>query len=282
VHDVIVRGLRIRDAAGGYTGESPYDCLLVYGPGAYNIVIDHVSIYNCADGGIDISTGPQNLTVQWSIVSTVKLALWGSTSSSASAITDRISVHHSMFICGPETISRGIGCDRAPLIRASGYPVTVDIRNNIIEGWIRANGTKIEAAAEVNVVGNAYIPRPDSTFSQRQASIAVHPGTRVYTAGNIELGAPPRPDLDLNGNHLSSLPAPTVASRELGCVVRDAGMHPRDVLDAHVATFVAQVPERCTEAVLPAMVPPTTPDVEHLPPAPSPPDMATSEQPFYR
>jgi pectate lyase len=263
VHDVIVRGLRIRDTAGGYTGESSYDCLLVYGSGAYNIVVDHVSVHNCADGGIDISTGPQNVTVQWSIISTAKLALWGSTSSSVTAITDRISVHHSMLICGPEAI--WAGCDRAPLIRASGYPVTVDLRNNVFEGWLRANGTKIEAAAEVNVVGNAYIPRRDSSFSQRQASIAVNPGTRVYTAGNIELGVAPRPNLNDNGNETRPFPAAPVTDQPLGCVLRDAGMHPRDATDKSLLPYVSQVPASCDETPIP---PPSFP-----PPAVERPDL---------
>ena len=256
MHEIIVRGLRIRDVAGGYAGKSSTDCLLVYGPGSYNIVIDHVSIYNCSDGGLDISSGPTNITVQWTIVSAVKLALWGATSSSTASATDRISVHHSMFICGPEAISRGIGCDRAPLIRASDHAVTVDLRNNVFEGWIRANGTKIEAAAEVNVVGNAYIPRADSTFDHRQDSIAVNSGTRVYTAGNIELGPEPRPNLNHNGNEARPLPAPAITERELACVVRDAGMHPRDAVDRTLASYASRVPGDCDGSSTPPPPPP--------------------------
>jgi pectate lyase len=247
VHDVIVRGLRIRDA-GLKRGKTSHDCIGVNGPGAYNIVIDHVSIYNCGDGGIDISSGPKNITIQWSIVSTGKLALWGSTSSSPRNDTDRISMHHTMLICGPDAISEGVGCDREPLVRAGGYPVSVDLRHNIFEGWIRDNGTKIEPAAQVNVVGNAYLPRPDSTFSHRQHSIAVKHGTRVFTADNVELGAPPRPDLNVNRNAQSPLPAPPITGRELGCVVRFAGMHPRDGIDEQLLAFVSRVPDTCTNA----------------------------------
>jgi pectate lyase len=257
VHDVIVRGLRIRDA-GLKPGKTSTDCIGVYGPGAFNIVIDHVSIYNCGDGGIDISSGPKNITIQWSIVSTGKLALWGSTSSSRRTDTDRISMHHTMFICGPDTISEGMGCDREPLVRASGYPVSVDLRNNVFEGWIRDNATKIEPAARVNAVGNAYIPRHDSTFSHRQQSIAVRPGARVHAADNFDLGAPPRPDLNVNGNEAAALPAPPVTARPLGCVVRDAGMHPRDAIDRQLVTFVTRVPDACAGAHPPEPSPPAT------------------------
>jgi hypothetical protein len=244
VHDVIVRGLRIRDAGpppSSSSGKSSTDCIGVKGPGAFNIVIDRISIHNCADGGIDISSGPKDITIQWSIVSTRKAMLWGSTSSSPQRDTDRISLHHSMLICGAERI----GCDRLPLVRANGYPLRADIRHNVFEGGLRANATKIEPAAEVNVVGNAYIPRPASTLAQRQDSIAVNPGTRVYTAGNVELGASPRPELDSNGNEAHPFSAPPITERALGCVVRGAGMHPRDAVDRQLLRSVTSVPEDC-------------------------------------
>ena len=93
-------------------------------------------------------------------------------------------MHHSMMICN----DRPAGCDRFPLIRASGFPMRVDLRRNVFEGWIRANGTKIESPAHVNVVGNAYIPRSAATFSQRAASLQVDAGSRVFTVDNVELG----------------------------------------------------------------------------------------------
>jgi pectate lyase len=242
-HDIIVRGLRIREVGGAPARKSSTDCLGLNGPGVMNIVIDHVSISDCADGGIDISSGPKNITIQWSIVSASKAMLWGSTSSSTFRSTDRISMHHTVVMCGDDDR----GCDRFPLIRASGYAVTADLRHNIFGRWLRANGTKIEAAARANVVGNAYLPRPDSSFSQRQQSIAVAPGTRVYTAGNLELGAPPRPDLDENGNEAHPLPAPAVTPRALGCVIRDAGMHPRDAVDQALLAYASPVPSGCND-----------------------------------
>jgi hypothetical protein len=248
-HDVIVRGLRIRGAGGGFSGKSSTDCIGLKGPGTYNVVIDHVSIHDCADGGIDITAGPRDVTIQWSIVSTRKAMLWGSTSSSRSHATDRISMHHTALICGPGPLIDGAGCDRFPLIRASAYVLKADLRRNIFSGWLRANGTKVEPAAWVNVVGNAYIPAPHSTLPQRQRSIAVKPGTRVHTARNVELGAPPRPDLNANGNEADPMPAPSIAEHELACVARDAGMHPRDAVDQQLLTVGSQVPGACADAL---------------------------------
>jgi hypothetical protein len=256
-HDVIVRGLRIRDAGGGFAGKGSIDCIGLRGPGTFNVVIDHVSIHNCADGGIDISTGPQDITIQWSIVSTRKALLWGATSSSPTKATDRISMHHTAVICGEPPLIDGVavGCDRFPLIRASDHELRADLRYNILSGWLRSNGTKIEPAARVNVIGNAYVPHPASTFSERQQSIAAHPGTRVYTADNVDLGPPPRPDLNVKRDEASPLPAPPVTPRGLGCVVRDAGMHPRDAVDERlIASISPPVPADCAGAPLP--VPP--------------------------
>jgi pectate lyase len=262
---IIVRGLRIRDA--GLAGDGT-DCVLVFGA-SHHIVFDHLSISNCGDGGIDISAGPKDITIQWTLISTTIPSLWGSTDDLARD-TDRITMHHSAFICGGRPV-----CDRFPLIRANGFPVRVDFRHNILEGWTRSNGTKPEASAQVNVVGNAYIPRPESSLDQRQSSVQAPSGTRVYTAGNVDLGATPRPDLNNNGNESQPLPAPAVSPSELGCVVRNAGMSPRDSEDARILTFVSAVPVGCSLVGSTTPTTPTPPPSEPTPPpASSPPVVA--------
>jgi hypothetical protein len=242
-HDIVVRGLRIRDVGRPSGRKSSTDCVGLNGPGVFNIVLDHLSIANCADGGIDISSGPKNVTIQWSVISTGKALLWGSTSSSDRKDTDRISMHHTMVICGTDAL----GCDRFPLVRASGYAVRADVRRNVFGRWLRASGTNIEPAAWVNVIGNAYLPHPESLFSHRQESLAVHPGARVYTEGNVELGRPPRPDLNKNGNETRPMPAPPITEHQLGCVLRDAGMHPRDPVDRTLVALAAAAPSDCDE-----------------------------------
>ena len=230
------------------------DCISVYGGAVSRLVFNHMSIVGCGDGSIDISTGPKDITIQWSILSTWKGALWGTTGGgSATAVTDRISMHHTLMVCN----DRPVGCDRFPLIRASGFLTRVDLRNNVFEGWIRANGTKIEDGAWVNIVGNAYIPRADSTFDQRERSLGSNDDARVFTAGNIELGPTPRPNLDDNGNQSSPFPAPAISARPLGCVVRDAGAHPRDSVDARLARWISEVPAGCSD--VPSSPPPPPP-----------------------
>ena len=232
---MIVRGLRIRDA--GLSDKS--DCISIYGV-TQHVVIEHVSISNCGDGAVDISAGPKDITLQWNLFSTRIPHLWGSTTDSPRADTDRISMHHSLVICGGLPV-----CDRFSLIRASGFPLRADLRENVFQGWTRTNGTKIEPAARVNVVGNAYIPRPESTFEQRAASLQVNDGTRVYASGNVELGEAPRPNLNDSGNAPAPLPAPAITPVALGCVVQGAGMTPRDAEDQRLLVFVSAVTAVC-------------------------------------
>src|SRR5205085_1560354 len=57
-HDIIVRGLRVRD---------PVDDAFRVAYNAYNIVLDHVSAQGAGDGSIDVSQGAHDVTVAWSI-----------------------------------------------------------------------------------------------------------------------------------------------------------------------------------------------------------------------
>src|SRR5262245_8066784 len=58
-HDVIVRGIRVRD--------TPLDGIQVAN-GAYNVVIDHVSVHGSGDGNLDITEESHHVTVSWSIL----------------------------------------------------------------------------------------------------------------------------------------------------------------------------------------------------------------------
>ena len=58
-HDVIVRGIRVRD--------SLLDGMQV-AAGAYNVVIDHVSVHGSGDGSLDITEDARDVTVSWSIL----------------------------------------------------------------------------------------------------------------------------------------------------------------------------------------------------------------------
>jgi pectate lyase len=226
---VIIRGVRMRNA-----GETSRDCILLFGQQTHHVVIEHNSLSQCGDGALDISAGPKDITIQWNIFSDNIAHLWGSTDNLPQD-TDRISYHHNLHVCGGLAV-----CDRMPLIRAKGFAVQVDYRHNVVQGALRANGMNIEAGALVNVVGNAFIPRPETSASDRNN--VIRGAGHYYTAENVELGATPRPNLNDSGNEPTPFPGPPITAYGVGCAVAKAGVHPRDAEDTRLLTYVTEVP----------------------------------------
>jgi pectate lyase len=172
-HDVIVRGLRVRDA-GQATCEGMTDhdgqCWdgIQIKNGASRVVIDHVSIDNASDGALDI-TGSSDVTVQWSILSgTAKQSLIGE--------SPRVSMHHNLFIEG-QTRQPQVGWSQPPA--GSTRDVDLDLRNNVIWGF-SAYGTIVRSGALANVVNN-YYSSPSRTLLKQ---VLVVEQARVHAAGN--------------------------------------------------------------------------------------------------
>jgi pectate lyase len=169
VHDVIVRGLRIRNAGQGtcggiddHTAGACWDGIQIKS-GATRVVIDHVSIDNASDGAIDIARS-SDVTVQWSILS-------GTGKSSLIEGSTRVSMHHNLFI-DAQNRNPQAQWDTSP-------PATVlDFRNNLVWGYA-AYGTVVLGKATANVVQNYYhsAARPEP----RQALVA---HGRAYASGN--------------------------------------------------------------------------------------------------
>jgi pectate lyase len=154
-HDVIVRGIRVRDSA--------IDGIQV-GSGAYNVVIDHVSVEGSNDGNIDI-TESTDVTVSWSI-------LGGNNKNMLVKYRPaRITLHHNLFVDS---------ATRNPQIRMDerdtpATEVTVDMRNNVVAHWT-GYAAMVWPGARVNVVNNYFTSGDDA--------LAV-PGARAYVAGNL-------------------------------------------------------------------------------------------------
>jgi pectate lyase len=179
---VIIRGVRMRKAGG-----TSRDCILLFGQQTHHVVIEHNSLSQCGDGALDISAGPR--TSRSSGTSSATTSPTGGSTDNLPEDTDRISYHHNLHVCGGLAV-----CDQMPLIRAKGFAVQLDYRHNVVQGALRANGMNIEAGALVNVVGNAFIPRPETSASDRNN--VIRGAGHYYTAENVELGATPRPNLN--------------------------------------------------------------------------------------
>jgi hypothetical protein len=226
-HDVIVTGLRIRDAAG--------DGLRI-AHGAYNVVIDHVSIQGAADGNLDI-TESHDVTVQWSVlaepadVQKNMLIKYGPA---------RITLHHNVFVGAQQ---------RNPQVKidddgTTATDTTLDMRNNVVWDWLDGYGTLVASGARANVADNVY-SSPYSGRDEREKAIRVDEG-RAWVAGNMSLDN--LRDLDSAGTERAPFDAPWVDTQP-GCVagpavLAGAGVRPLDAVDeVYLARVVLPVCE---------------------------------------
>ncbi len=227
-HDVVIRGIRVRDAAG--------DGIQI-AFGAHNIVVDHVSIHGAGDGNLDITEQAHDVTVSWSILAAPASGKNMLIKYNAS----RISMHHNLFI-DAETRNPSVATDDA------GTPATeiiVDFRNNVIWNWGEGYGTRIQSGAWVNAVNNLYGSPRSSVDGQRRA-LRVCTGAcpedppeailfgRLYASGNFSADAPGFSLNDGGTERNAFAAAPTTTEDTcLGAfrVLADAGVRPLDGLD---------------------------------------------------
>lgn len=230
-HDVIIRGLRIRDVGQNGVGDG-----ISVTEGAYNVLVDHVSIGDTADGSIDVTRRAHDVTIQWSMLqrkprhNLLSITSYGAT---------RVSYHHNLFIGGES---------RSPQAswNVSGAPpeVVADIRNNLIWDFGEL-GTTVVHGATANVVANYYHSSTPHTPGQA-LQVKTSEGSRVWADGNLSQNG-----ADVDGQSTETAPFPalpletTDACAAAHEVVRGAGARP---LDAHDRAFVSSVRPSCAGA----------------------------------
>jgi pectate lyase len=214
VHDVIVRGLRIRDS-------SVDGVQVAYG--AYNIRLEHMSVSGSVDGNLDITESAHDVTVAWSILAAPAPP---QKNSLIKYQPSRITLHHNAFAGASQ---------RNPLVSIDdvGSPAvdtTVDMRNNLVRGWAGGHGTMVRNRALVNMVANYF----DTAGSDATDSVVVDLATapRVYMAGNQ---ASDGRALDQLGTEPAPFAAAGVTTQD-ACeaahlVVAQAGVRPLDATD---------------------------------------------------
>lgn len=237
-HDAIVRGIRVRN--------SPQDGIQI-AYGAYNVVIDHVSIHGSGDGNLDITEDSHDVTVSNSILAEP-------TSGKTMLIkynASRITLHHNIFVKGL-TRNPNVSIDNA------GTPATdttLDLRNNLVWDWGSGWGTFVHNGAWVNVVNNFY----SAPGGDAPDGLIVDTATaRAYVQGNLN---PQFPGINTVGNEASSFPAPLVDSQD-ACtaasqVLSGAGVRPLDALDQQYLTPISLT--SCTSDSTPPAVSITAP-----------------------
>lgn len=231
-HDVIVRGIRVRDSTG--------DCIQI-GERAFNVVVDLVSTFGCGDGNIDITTRAHDITVSWSILAGGPIHKLMLIKYKAS----RISLHHNLFVQGsrnPQVSLEGSG---------PATDTTVDMRNNVVWDWGFGYGTLVRYGPWANVISNYYGNPGGDAIDKLQAVIvcrgdgvetpssflwcdqgAVASSAKAYASGNVSGDGV---DLASAGNEPAPFAAPPVETQETcaaaNLVLEHAGVRPADTID---------------------------------------------------
>lgn len=251
VHDIIIRGLRIRNSRGCDHGCPTLGGGVLVGQGAYNVVIDRVSIQGSENFTVSVNKGARDVTIQDSIMAENQgkvqlLALiHGGGRSSRGERTQHVTMHHNLFIGGSE---------RMPQVKWSetgeeSPDTLLDFRNNLVWNWRNA-GTQVWKGAKANVVANYYYAPNAWEARQRRAIFFCHAGSkppqcrgdrptlfaRAYIADNVS-GAGPAITGYLNslGTESAPFPAPPVQTTD-ACtaarhVLEKAGVRPLDAID---------------------------------------------------
>jgi pectate lyase len=206
--NIIVRGLRIRDSGNDGIHIAPHTGDIA------GIVVDHCSVTNSADGGIDV-TGRygfivSDVTLSWNYIAGSGAPCAKGTCGGGSLIkygVTRISVHANFW---DKNLRRNPAIDGGAIINGT----LADVRGNVVTAYAES-GVQILNGARANVVGNFLDGVKPAWF----------PWSYVYAADNVMLGGP-------SGTQAVPWPVPA----PVGAVTRDvvaayAGAQPRDELD---------------------------------------------------
>ncbi|HEV8718312.1 MAG TPA: CARDB domain-containing protein [Candidatus Binatia bacterium] len=249
-HDIIVRGLRIRD---------PFEDAFRIAYNAYNIVLDHVSAQGAGDGNIDVTEDSHDVTVSWSIFA-------DPASQRNSLLAYRawhISMHHNLFI-GSE--------DRDPFMAydyegTASSNLNLEFWNNLVWDWGGGSGTRIAHGSKANVVNN-YFYSPGDDGDNTDALIVCQPQSptfpaenegdcenydptffaRAYVAGNVD-PAPLGRDLNAVGTETSAFPGEPVTTQDACAaatdVLTEAGAVPLDSTDRSYLSSITLQADLC-------------------------------------
>ena len=181
--NIILRHLRIRE--NGYSARSAADCICIIS-GCYNIMVDHCSLTWARDEVVNPWGLCGDITFQWCIFEGYGPHGFGPLNGAGS---DRITIHHCLFAhnMGRNPLITG-NVGRLETEFPNPNPI-IDVRNNLIYGWFNVGGTALDNAAFVNLVGNRYLPGPNT--DPTRICITVGGDAKAWLRGNI---SPNRPD----------------------------------------------------------------------------------------
>ncbi len=215
--DVIVRGVRVRNGL-----NDGFHVATKNGHSIANIVIDHCSITNNSDGGIDVTGDGEFMVTDVTIIGNYLAGNGGPCAKGmcggASLMkyrADRVSYYYNLW---DKNLRRCPGVSG----ENGGYEAIADIRYNVVRSP-EQSGIQIREGARANVVSN--------TLDGPTATIAIKLwGGHAYVRENPS-------DLEGDGDLAAPLPVPSPPPpRSAADVSRDAGAQPADAVDRYYMT----------------------------------------------
>jgi hypothetical protein len=171
-HDIIVRGIRVCDSIGCDRCPTSGAGISV-GRGAYNIVLDHVSVQGAQDQALGMGKEAHDVSVQRSIFAESESATGKNLPVLISASTKRVSMHHRLLIKGYERLPQVLWS----LSGAQTPETRIDFRNNLIWEW-RSVATQLWKGTRANVVANYYYTPGGTENTHKHAIYFCHAGLK--------------------------------------------------------------------------------------------------------
>lgn len=167
-NDVLIQHLRVRPGNQGDIDAAANDAIEMLGnrdndgvPGAWNVVLDHVSASWAEDEVVSTWFGAHDITVSWSIVSEgLNRSRHSKGDHSCGMViggySDRVSVHHTLFASNHS---------RNPLYKHGG---THEFTDNLVYNWgaLSTDALESKPQAFINILRNVYVPGPATTLRQ--------------------------------------------------------------------------------------------------------------------
>ena len=268
-HDVIIRGIRVH-IINNQPGQEDGIAIVA---GAYNIVIDHVSVRGASDENIGINNA-HDITISSSILADPLLPR--STNMIITNGANRISLHNNLFFNADRRSPWISWLEVAPSTTLpSESPDTVaDVRNNLM--WEVSNeesshGVVVFGGAKANIIDNFFKATTGSSERAQKRVIVVCRGLnieiedtefcetrpefplgRAFVANNLSADAWTR-HINTKGTETAPFAAPLVdttdACTAAKLVLADAGALPRDAADQQ---FISSILLPCPEIISPA------------------------------
>lgn len=202
VTDVVVLGVRYRgtDSLARHTGQNASDCINL--TSVQKAVVARSSFFGCVDEGVSIERSARDsfinadITIQENLFWEQCMIDCQEGRGHARPINlsrgwDRVAIHHNLMVGNQRRQPQVAGC--------VGHPECTDVDHwpdnptafvgyNLIGYWSE-QATHVKNGARADIVGNVYIPGPESSGPAVEITDTEPTGSLIHVTGNLECGS---------------------------------------------------------------------------------------------